>query len=583
MPSGFQAKGLDYWVSELDQTPLPVLAHSVQRSQSLMADADVSLHQIGALIEQDPVLTLLLLKECNRRFAGRVAGTLSNINHCLSMLGLDHVHNLLRELPADSPSQVNPGYLQALQDNLYCFKLIADWGQFRNLGQPTLLQQGVLLNGAPTWALWQISPRSMQIMHHLFTHHGVPWEEAQLAVLGCRIQELAAGLARRWQFDEALCQALDSAGTPPLGFLIRFARQVLHMARSRGHASVKLPNKASDGSLINTPQFTINLANGLIRECGQDWYSKQSLRLHAITAAYLDQPLEVIQDHHKQVALELSRQQPVPGTIIPACNLIRNGQSGRRRTLKPDQVIPAITRLWARNATDNAPSPAKPAKSHAQQAAAPQPPRIGIRSEQLPEELDHQSIRAAPKRSPPNTGKRQHAGFSALETRQAFEQLMKRLQRRDPGFSQEFDALRAVVDCLYGGTGMKRVVLAQLSPVGLRVQASYARGCEESPQLERFQVSLQPPNLFSQILKQPAATWVSRERQQQVAGIVPGQFKLACQSDEFFLMSLFTGQGPFGVMYADRGLNDRLGLTEAEYRIFKAAGHHCSLYLGYGA
>ena len=95
--------------------------------------------------------------------------------------------------------------------------------------------------------------------------------------------------------------------------------------------------------------------------------------------------------------------------------------------------------------------------------------------------------------------------------------------------------------------------------------------CEDYPRLKKCSVRLQPSNLFSQLLKQPAATWISPDRPSPIAGLIPGTFKQAAQSDHFFLMSVFNHRGAYGLFYADKGTHDRIGMSESEYKIFKIA------------
>jgi len=112
------------------------------------------------------------------------------------------------------------------------------------------------------------------------------------------------------------------------------------------------------------------------------------------------------------------------------------------------------------------------------------------------------------------------------------------------------------------------------------VETYYARGCEDYPRLKKCSVRLQPSNLFSQLLKQPAATWISPDRPSPIAGLIPGTFKQAAQSDHFFLMSVFNHRGAYGLFYADKGTHDRIGMSESEYKIFKIACNTCSKHLG---
>ena len=166
-----------------------------------------------------------------------------------------------------------------------------------------------------------------------------------------------------------------------------------------------------------------------------------------------------------------------------------------------------------------------------------------------------------------------------MEKKQDFEALMRRLIQEPDYFTTEFESIHSVVDILRDTTPLERVLVLLYNRSEHSVETYYSRGCENHPSLAKFSVRMQHNNLFSQLLKQPAATWISPDRPSKVAGLVPGTFKQAAQSDHFFLMSVFNHKGAFGLFYGDKGTHNRIGLSEAEYKVFKVACNTCSKHL----
>lgn len=573
MSSAFQPKGLDNWLNILDEHLLPVLPARAYKISRLVKDPEVSLYDIADVLGSDPVMRMHLVRECNRQHKDHAVGTLSNTHHCVAMLGLDKVLILLRQFKAAKGDPKEPKdfyYFQALSQSLHAAEQAASWAQFRNQPNADQIYLASLMYGVPMWCLWRFAHKEMQIINTLFQREQIPLQEAEQAVLGCSREDIAKGLAKRWHFPDAIQTALDQKQLPSTTFLLRCARN----AQRDQH--FKMPNKTPDGKLVNTPALTIALSNNLAQEASRSWYSPQTRRCLGVIAAYLDQPLDEVTLLAKQTALKTSRQWLLPGIESPASNLIWPPQPRKRRRIKREQLALAVAKLSGSKAkvtTKTTPVP-KPPPQPGKQAKA-----IGIHSEHLPEGLDHNSIMSAPRPMAPQRTVSQFPGFVSREKRNEFEDGLRKLVLQPDYFSTEFEAIRFLVDLLYQCSNLERVLVALDDKKLHKLKAYYALGCDDSPKLQNVEINLQPSNLFTQILAKPAGVWISPERKSSLSGLVPGTFKQASHSDEFFLMSVFNQRGSYGVFYADKGLRDQSGLSEAEYKIFKAACTTCSKHL----
>lgn len=570
-----EPKGLNNWLAILDDQLLPVLPSSARGLAQLLKDEDVSLHAIAEVVARDPVLRVHVIRECNRQYKDHAAGILSNPNHCVSMLGLDKMRILLRQFKAakgDPNHAKDYRYFQAINTSLHAAEQAASWAQIRKQSTPDSLFLASLLYGVPTWCLWRFAHREMSIIYTLFQREQIPLIEAEQAVLGCSREDIALGLAERWHFPELIINALNSQQLPKPGFLLRSASAALR------DPNYRIANRTPDGTLVNTPALAITLSNNLAQQTQRDWYSHQTLRLLKVIAAYLDLALEETESHCKNTAIQAAQKWYLAGTQSPANGLIWPVRPRQRRRIRNQQQLQqAVAKLRSNNKAT--PKVTTVSSDPAPKATKPELKNIGIHSENLPEGLDRNSILNAPKPQAPDKPLTQYAGFESYEKRQEFERLLQELNQQPDPFSSELKAIQFGVNALYRCSNLQRVVVAKLEKDENRVKAFYAQGCDDIPALKHFAVKLQPTNLFTQLLSKPAAVWMSPVRKTSVAGLVPGNFKLANQTDEYFLMSLFDYGGAYGVLYADRGLDSPVGLSDAEYKIFKKTCTSCSKYL----
>ena len=561
------------WINRLDENLLPVLPASAERLTKLLRDPEVALHDIGTIIASDPVMTLHLVREVQRQYGARVEGSLTNVFHCVAMLGLDKILMLARTFRplADTTGAAGQHYLRAIASSLHAAEQVRFWLQVRQPSSADNAYLAALLMGITDACLWQFAPKEMRALHILTEQEQIPAIEAEVAVLGCSRAELAHGLAGRWRFPELVLAAMDPGMLPSAPFLLR---------NSRGDEADNqrpMPNRDAHGHLTHSPALFAALARWLAVESARGWESATMSRCISIIAACLRLPRDEALSVVHNAALNLSRHWNIEEVAAPAANLIWPLRSRKRRRIKPRQLPAAVAKLLAGKApTPNttAATPARPAPKTQHQAPRP----IGMRSENLPADLDRKSILSAPPPPPPAATPNRAPGFLSAEKKRAFEQFLQYLAQPDH-YRTEFEALRALVEHVHDCTSLERVVVALHNPDLDQVDGYFALGCEDFPGLKRYKVKLQPVNLFTHLLKQPAGVWISPDRPSSSAGLIPGSFKQATHTDEFFLMSVFDHKGPRAVMYADGGLTNRAGLSEAQYRIFKAGCNACSKHL----
>lgn len=578
------------WCKRLDEHPLPVMPVSGNALREALKRPDAALHDLGTIIASDPVMCLHLLRECQRQFGKRVEGSLSNIHHAVAMLGLDKTLLLAKTFrPLSQPLAQHQGYLDALAQALHSAEQAHHWlAQRAGADQ---IRLAALLRGIADAALWHFAPREMQALQILIRREAIPAPEAELAVLHCGRPALARALAQQWGFPDSVLDAIDPPWLAAGPYLLQHARRAEQDPRH------KLPNRDAAGHLVRSPGLYVHLATELAVRTTQDWENLDVQRCLSVLAACLFLSPGEARQLAQDTALQLSRHWNVPLTAAPACNLVWPRQPRQRRRIKPAQLPAFVARLLK---GEPAPAHSKPdmpvatrqpgttaasattvrtPMSPAPTARPLKAPVIGLPNENLPADLDRERILNAPPRTIPATEPTHFAGFTSALKKQEFEQFIQRLLTEPDYYSTEYEVIRAVVEALHGCTELVRVVVAIHDPKLDQVEGYFALGCEQFPGLKRYRVRLQPVNLFTHLLKQPAGLWLSPDRPQKATGLIPGSFKQASQTDSCFLMSVFNHRGPYAVFYADRGLNDRAGLSEHEYKIFKTACNACSKHL----
>ncbi|WP_028451204.1 hypothetical protein [Chitinilyticum aquatile] len=108
-------------------------------------------------------------------------------------------------------------------------------------------------------------------------------------------------------------------------------------------------------------------------------------------------------------------------------------------------------------------------------------------------------------------------------------------------------AVRALAE----GLGMQRIAFTLVQPVEQVLRTRYVHGVVANDGLRSLCINLEQPSLFSQLLQKPQSVWLNIDSRKRFANHLPETF-LACAADNCFLMSIFVGSKPLGLIYADR-------------------------------
>lgn len=571
MSEEFRPKGLETWVYVLDESDIPVLAHTAEKLKRLVSGTqDWSLHDVADIIRQDPIMTVYLIRETQRAFRDRTAGTLTDIHHCVSLLGQERVLALVKQFRAMKGDAADPdevAYQSAILQSFHAAEQLLAWNLVRRQGAMEKNYLAAQLMGVPTWCLWYSARREMRIIDILERRERIPRVQAERAVLGCTTQEIVTALARRWHFPEVILDALDTDQLPSAAFLAGVAR------RGYREKEPKIPNKDERGQIVKTPSFIVALAHWLAHEAGIDWYSRQTGRVLAILAAYLEV------DHHtarliaQEAALKVSRQFTFPAIEMPAARLLLPPQPRLRRRLASERLVQAVNALANGEDLDGLVSDDK--TQNLKLPMQDEETRI-----QLGDDMTRVIKKPAGQQAPAAaaSGKRL-AGFVDGEKQQRYRDHLAKLLNQPGAFATEQDALRDSVDVLFDVTHLRRTALFLFDPTRKVLNGYYTLGCEDYPEIGKAVIKLNPPNFFTQLIRKPRGVWIHPERKPEIAALIPGVFKQLVQADQFFTVSIFNNRRPVAVLYADRGAHSDDGLSDSEFKITQSLANATSKYL----
>ena len=111
-----------------------------------------------------------------------------------------------------------------------------------------------------------------------------------------------------------------------------------------------------------------------------------------------------------------------------------------------------------------------------------------------------------------------------------------------------------------------RVALMLLSKDNSVLATRMSKGLEANSALLKLRIKMSQSGLIKKLLAKPQSLWVSSANFKKYESLLPGTFRASSQSENFFLMSLFIGEKPIGLIFCDSTQK----LDEPLYKTFKS-------------
>lgn len=562
MPTTPRPQALAGWVDFLTRQPLPVLPHSFRALQGRMGVPSVGVADLADIVVTDPIMMLHVIREVNRALKGRVQGSLMDIHHCLSLLGLKRCKTLFSAFRSldQAAHQGDSAYFGSLVISLHAAEQVAVWQKVRPQANPDQIRLATLLAGVPYWCLWRFAATEMKVIQTLQYQEMIPRQIAEQAVLGCSVEDIVLAIAQQWDFPELVVNALDTHRMPAKRLFVEAAWRGL---RSR---DPQLPLKDHHGQLVSTAALPVLLANWLAQSVPLDWYARRTGHVIAMIGCYLGLDYDRARQVVQQGALQVSRKVADWAPCTPAANLVWPLQPHRRRRIRYSQLPVIISQL-------------QEGKKLSQIVAYPveRDTTFLNRGDKTPVQPSESKASPAQENPPVSTRSVLGQAFDSADKQRQFVQYQRRLGSQPDYYSSEFEALRDLVTVLADTTRLGRVWVAKLDAPLKVLRTYYGRGLEQYPEWQRLELALQPVNLFTRLLKKPQGIWLQGDLSLTALGAVPGEFRHRMHNEQGFVHSVFHARGPFAVLYADRP--DAESLSDAEYQVFRMAAMGCTRHL----
>ena len=115
-----------------------------------------------------------------------------------------------------------------------------------------------------------------------------------------------------------------------------------------------------------------------------------------------------------------------------------------------------------------------------------------------------------------------------------------------------------------------RVTLMLLSRDNRKLVTRASKGLDSDSAFLKLTIDTAQAGLLKSILQKPQALAVNATSYKKYESMLPGKFKAACLCDSFVLMSVFIGNKPVGLIYADRS-SSQSDIDNRVYQEFKTS------------
>ncbi len=111
--------------------------------------------------------------------------------------------------------------------------------------------------------------------------------------------------------------------------------------------------------------------------------------------------------------------------------------------------------------------------------------------------------------------------------------------------------LNALLSGCYKHLKTRRNALFLLSQDRTKLTTRLHKGLANDSALLKFSVATKQAGLLKILLEKPQAIWINPDNFQRYEAMLPGIFKSCSLSDDFFMMSLFSGKKAIGIVFCD--------------------------------
>jgi len=497
------------WVDRLKSQPLPAMASTVQRVSALMARPSSNHTDYQRIIARDPGFALSIFSYLSD-LPRPPREPITTLTHALALSGTAPLEACVAQIPVinqHSDTEYSRGLLFCYSRAVHAAVYLSRWSDIRKDSNLEELMQAALLRECGEMALWCAAPEQMAMLESRVVQ-GLSRDNASLAVLGFNLTQLSLRLAHAW-------------GLPPL-----------------------IGDSLAPDGAFRSRSLGVMLASELAHSSTVSWGSDQTMELIDLAADYCRQTTDQAAAALHSLCAETARQLhqldlPVAAALLlhieprPEAAAAGAGEQEKQRT---ESVDPSTTPATQPEV------PAPPAtKSAAQKVQLPEQPgvdsELAVEAEAGSETHQKQKIAAETPSITPESELDGGHPHPQPARKPAGDKLQTRLTR--------------VMKQLRDNAGLERAMFAMMAPDSKSLRARFIIGAEKGAGIKTFQVSLDKRHLFSVLMAKPQSFWLNNDNRKKYLSAIPPYLHKALNTEGFFVSSLFVGNKPVGILYAD--------------------------------
>lgn len=241
--------GAPQWAAYFEYKDLPIKVASKEGLARLEArDEDgLSGHEYAALLLEDPLLALRMIKEANHQLPRHLARDITTPLGVLLALGTEHFKEQIRQAPV--VEEDNTGFLASEHRASLGARIAFAWGGLHYDLDQGELALAALLAEAGEIELWAFAPElPRKALDELKSGRASRSDQAQQQACGFAFRELTLLLIEKW----TLPMLIKSLIRGDDGLRARLARLAVNAGRhlSYGHADPALPHDILEASQL---------------------------------------------------------------------------------------------------------------------------------------------------------------------------------------------------------------------------------------------------------------------------------------------------------------------------------------------
>ncbi len=333
--------GLNEWLHFLQNKKFPVKAVNLTRLKAQISRTEDTLDDMQSNIASDPLLAFAILNEANRVTPNK-DNEINTPFHAAAMVGMNGIGKLFSRFESYSTqSRHTPphiaAFLHEIQTSYEAATIARHWSIEKLTSHEDDIFWITLFRDAARWLLWFYAYPTMVELKQKISQGEKPGQ-AELSILGCRIDELTVHLCKHWHTPSKVMESFLTKHIPTSKELQTLA----HLA----HHPDELPHFPEDKRLtilINNPLIFSFCANKVAHEVSlMGWDSKNLPFFYRVIATVMHRHIgDIIQTTHR-ASVEAATLFNTKGTIPLALQLLDPYLYTGKKAPKPksDKISP---------------------------------------------------------------------------------------------------------------------------------------------------------------------------------------------------------------------------------------------------